>query len=464
MARVLLVIPQKDSKNFMVHQPLGAMYLATALRNHRDDDIRIPDLRLHRESPDRFLSTLKEFNPDVVGVSAMAYEADEAAALCRITKDNLPNTITVIGGPAVSTFESDLILDKNIDYTCHGEGEELFPALLDALDKGEICPSIPGLGYSHDGKAVIHPREIPTKDLDDFGFPAWDLIEVEKYFDLPRQGQIYARREYMSVFTSRGCPFHCAYCHNVFGKKFRARSPRHVLEELRILHDQYGIREISMLDDSFNIDKERLMAISDLVCQSGMDLCFNFSNGIRADMADVEILRALKRMGTYKIAVAVESASPRIQKLIHKHAKIDKIFDLIAQAEKIGIMTWGFFMLGFPTETEEEMLSTVRFATRSRLHLASFNIVNPYPGTELFELAGLTGNETCDVTDRYDFLSAENQVSLVPSDRVKRIRRNVNLRFYLNPLRVLRFLRLLPNPGQIFGAVGSFFRRLTVWS
>ncbi len=448
----------------MVHQPLGAMYLAAACQKERSDEVRIRDLRLHRDDPQYLERQISDFKPNILGVSAMAYEADEAQKLCRRCKEVNREIITIVGGPAVSTLESRLIRDANIDYTCHGEGELLFPAFLNALEKGDMEPEIPGLGFLINGNPAIIPRSIPDIPLEEFGHPAWDMIEVEKYFDLPRQGQIFAHKEYMSIFTSRGCPFRCAYCHNVFGKKFRSRSPCHVLEELTILKCEYGIKEISVLDDSFNIDRDRLLEIADKVAGSAMDLAFNFSNGIRADMADDQILLALKKMGTYKIAVAVETASPRLQEMIHKHGKLDKLTEFIRNAQKQGIITWGFFMLGFPGETEEEALSTVKFARNSQLHLASFNIVNPYPGTELFDMAGLCVNDERKVTQCYDFLLTETNVSKIPTPRLKAIRRDANLLFYLNPFRAYRFFRLLPNKGQIMGAIRSFIRRLTVWA
>lgn len=447
----------------MVHQPLGAMYLATAIRNKNPNETRICDLRLHISESRYFEEQLRDFRPEVLGISAMAYEADEAIKLCEQSKNIDPDITTVIGGPCVSTFESELIKNENVDFTCHGEGEILFPSLIESLKNGKHRPQIPGLGYQKRGEAFICPREIPEVPLEDFGFPAWDLIELEKYFDLPRQGQIFARREYMSVFTSRGCPFRCAYCHNVFGKKFRSRSCEHVMEELTTLHNFYHIREISILDDSFNIDRNRLLSIADKVTGSGLDLKFNFSNGIRADMADDEVLAALKKMGTYKLAVAVETASPRLQKMIHKNAKLDKLKKIIETADEMEMITWGFFMLGFPTETEDEVLKTVRFARKSRLHLASFNIVNPYPGTELFEIADLSSENRESVTDSYDFLSTNLNISNVSTKRLKGIRRNANILFYLNPLRLYRFFRLLPNKGQIWGAAWSFLRRLTIW-
>lgn len=464
MARVLLVIPFKDASNFMVHQPLGAMYLATALVKARSDEVRICDLRLHHKDPLYLEKQIKEFKPEVAGVSAMAYEADQGQEICKRIKSVNQEIVTIIGGPAVSTLESKLIKEKVIDYTCHGEGELLFPSLIKALDGGDKEPEIPGLGFLSENGPTIFSREIPTVPLEEFGHPAWDLIELERYFEFPRQGQIFARKEYMSIFTSRGCPFRCAYCHNVFGKKFRARSAEHVLEELTILSEKYGIREISVLDDSFNMDSERLLKISELVTQSNLDLAFNFSNGIRADMADEKILSALKKMGTYKLAVAVETASERLQKMIHKNARLDKLEKIIRQADNLGIMTWGFFMLGFPTETENEALTTVKFARKSKLHLASFNIVNPYPGTELFELAGLSMEDEEKVTQSYDFLLTETNASEIPTSQLKIIRRNANILFYLNPMRLYRFFRLLPNKTQIIGAVWSFIRRLTIWS
>ena len=176
------------------------------------------------------------------------------------------------------------------------------------------------------------------------------MIDFDLYGRLPNGNLIQKARRYAYLFTSRGCPYKCSYCHDIFGKKFKAQSVEKVLAEINYLVETHGVTEFHLMDDIFNFDKERLISIMNGVHERwGNKLHFCFPNGVRADILNEEVLDALARAGTFSMAIAVETVTQRLQRLIKKHLQIDKAFWAIKEATRRGIATKGFFMLGFPT-------------------------------------------------------------------------------------------------------------------
>ncbi|MCX5859542.1 MAG: radical SAM protein, partial [Proteobacteria bacterium] len=238
--------------------------------------------------------------------------------------------------------------------------------------------------FREEGTVVINPPRPAINDLDSLPFPAWDLIDLKKYFRVPRSGMV-KQGKHASIFTSRGCPFQCIYCHGLFGGKFRARSPRHVWEEMELLRKGYGIEEFQVDDDCFNFNRKRVENFCDLILSKNIPLRFIFPNGLRGDLLDREILEKLQAMGTYYAAMAVETTSPRLQELIGKRLDLKKVQESVRECRRLGITTLGFFMFGFPTETKEEAMMTIDWAVKSEFDIADFFILNPFKGTEVYK-------------------------------------------------------------------------------
>jgi len=270
------------------------------------------------------------------------------------------------------------------------------------------------------------------------------LIPIRKYKNFVRMSNT-GRGDFMALFTSRACPFKCIYCHSLFGKKFRKRSPENVLEEIRQLYHEYGIREFEVIDDIFNCDLKRAKRICDLIIASGMRIRLTFPNGIRGDHMDEEFILKLRRAGTIFMAFAVETATPRLQKMLKKNVRLDKIKRNITLARRAGILCQGFFMLGFPTETREELQATVDFAVDSDLHAAHLFVVNAYEGTKLAEIARDLGKRVhSDFEDTYMSSGFNNLTDLSDKD-LDAIRRRGIRRFWLKPSRVWAILRDYPD-------------------
>jgi radical SAM superfamily enzyme YgiQ (UPF0313 family) len=253
------------------------------------------------------------------------------------------------------------------------------------------------------------------------------------------------------ISTSRGCPYQCAYCHNLFGKRIRYHSVENVIEQLRTLKEKYGVEEIEVIDDIFNLDLERAKTIFRRVIEEKLNLKFSFPNGLRSDRMDEEFLDIMKQGGAYRLVFAIESGSPRIQKLIKKHVKLEIAAKNIELAARRGFSLGGFFMLGFPSETEEEVMNTINFALKSKLATATFFVVTPFPGTDLHKMATELGYNLPQEYEHYQKVSLN--VSEIPSEKLEKLRQYALRKFYLNPKRLWLYLRTTPWYHRFFAKI-----------
>lgn len=447
MVRIALVQTFHPYTQHTHVHPLGVMSIAAAARQRGHGDVHILDMKVEGWTPARALEALMALGPDVVGLSAMTYEAGCLHELARLVRERLPAVRIVAGGPHPSVADGDVLADRNVDFVVRGEGEHTFAELLDGLEEGRTdWEGCRGLSW-RDGEGALRrePDRAPPDPLDDLPFPAWDLIDHAKYHNVPRGGVIYAHREFATMFSSRACPWRCTYCHNSYGKTFRARSAEHVLAEIDVLVRVHGVKELVFMDDIFNFEPERAKAIARGLIERDYGLKLTFPNGFRGDILDEELVLLLKQAGMYRCMVAVESAVPRIQKVMKKNLKIDKVERIVDFIARQGVMVHGAFMLGFPSETEDEMRATVDWAARSSFHTAAFFRVIPFKGTELFRQVEQAGVALPSNWSSYEPYQTEINLSSVPEERITRLRNGAYRRFYLRPRRLWRIFKLIPN-------------------
>ena len=445
MIKVLLVQAAHIYQHHTHLHPLGIMYIASALRKEGYEP-HILDMKVERMSMDDAMATVRRIRPDVLGITAMTYESACMHELAGRVRSELPGIPIIVGG-AHPANEPEETLERNpaIDCVCIGEGERTLPDFLEAHKANREWGEVKGLAYRDNGHVLRSPVRPYIEDLDTLPFPAWDLIPVKKYYTIERGGIIFHHREFMTVVTSRGCPYRCAYCHRNLGKKWRSRRPENVVEEFEILCREYGIREIEIMDDMFNLNRQRVQDICRLMRERDIHVKMTFPNGLRADIMDEETLVALKEAGMYRTMYAIESASPRVQEHIHKHVNLEKARAIIEKTVNMGIMTHGAFMLGFPTETEEEMKLTIDFALSSKFHTAAFYRVMPFRGSLLYDMVREKRPDTNLDPTNFEYHSSDINLSEVDEAKVTELRKSAYRRFYLNPVRLVRLLYRLPN-------------------
>jgi len=225
------------------------------------------------------------------------------------------------------------------------------------------------------------------------------------------------------------------------GKVFRKRSAQSVIAEIEELRFKHGFKEFEIIDDCFNLDRERMHAILTGIRDRIGDAKLHFPNGVRADMLEPQDLNLFKQAGTVSAGFAIETSSPRIQKMIKRNLNIDKAVKAINASVQAGIYSIGFFMLGFPTETYEEAYDTVEFAANSSLHRALFFHPMPFAGTEIARLAA-DANQAISPFDpaKMKYGNSTFNISAMSDDELKTIYSRAYRNFYLNFKRMFRVI------------------------
>ncbi len=458
--RTALVQTYHPYTQFTHVHPLGIMMIAAVARQEGFPDMHILDMKVEDWMPERCVDELVKLAPAVVGLSAMTYEAGCLHEVAKLLKRRLPDTFVVAGGPHPSVAAEDVLKDPAVDFVVRGGGEFTIAELLKGLEQGRTDWSeCMGLSWRKDGVVTHNPDRPPPQKLDEMPFPAWDLIDHAKYHKVPRGGVIYAHKEFATMFSSRACPWRCTYCHNSYGKVFRERSAEHVLAEIDLLVTKYGVKELVFMDDIFNFRPARAKAIAQGIIDRGYKLALTFPNGFRGDILDEELVVLLKKAGMYRCMVAVESASPRLQKVMQKNLKIDKVRKIVDFIASQGVMVHGAFMLGFPSETEEEMNETIEWAATSSFHTAAFFRVIPFKGTKLFSQVEEAGHPLPTDWSAYEPYKSEINLSAVPEERIFELRKKAYRRFYWNPKRLYRIFSLIPQKRNMIPYLTLLFAR-----
>ena len=435
---VLLIRGKPTFMDFIVGIPIGLAYIAP-IAEKKGHHVEILDLALESSPEEVLRAKVMERKWDLAGISSMTAEWEGAEITANLLKSIDPSITTIFGGqhPTISTDQ--VLSNEFADLVCLGEGEDTFSEVLDTVSSGGDFASVSGLAFKKpDGSICRTAPRPPIHDVDSIPLPAYELLDLDRYAGAESARHTPKYKRAIQIFTSRGCPWRCTYCHDLFGKKFHPRSPENVLSEIELLYNDFAIREFMIEDDIFNFDMDRAKKICDLIIESDMEIALQFGNGVRLERLDEELIQKLATAGTHHMCIAIESASPRIQRLMRKNLKLNQVNDVVSWSRKYGIETLGFFMIGFPTETEEEIKMTMRFAARTEFDEALFSIVIPYPGTEL-------SHQIID-EELYDETQHVERVHRIRTEefdfkKLKELQRKAYLMFFLSRF---RFIKMLP--------------------
>jgi anaerobic magnesium-protoporphyrin IX monomethyl ester cyclase len=448
--KILLIQPFANESNTN-YPPLGLSYLAAYIRAKSQHEVKILDLRVKKSPIETKTEEISDWKPDIIGVTGMSIEWSGIRRVAEHVKNILGSDATLIAGGPHATCFSQLVIDKTpVDFVVRGEGEKTFLSLIGAIESNTGKEDTKGLFFRKDNACIDTGKGEIEENPDDMPFPAFDLLNVETYFVNPHfHTNLNKYNRIMPILTSRGCPFQCSFCFHTMGFKFRPRSADNVLNEIGYLIETYNIKEIHIEDDTFNFKIDRAKDIMSGIIERGYRLAIAFPNGIRGDIVDQELIALFKEAGVYRIHFGIESASPRIQKMICKSLDFDRLNNSINMATRAKISSHGFFMIGFPTETEEEILQTINYAAQSNLATANFSIVQMFPGTALSEnaLKDMPEHED-DFSFSYDFVTTDT--GKVSVSRIKALQRISMTRFYFRPSRIWRIFVTSPNKKNLF--------------
>lgn len=407
--KILLLAPPASILKYNIKgasPPLGIAYIAAYLRE-QGHEVHLLDSIVEgfhheiRESRDtyryglsfpRIEARIREIRPELVGISSMfSIQAHNAEAMARLAKRVDPTMVTVMGGVHPTLFPARTLENPHVDYVVLGQGEHTMLGLLDVLEGKRSPGTLKGLGYKKDGLPIIDEDHLPIQDLDSLPFPTRDLLPMDKYFkiNMPHGGIVW-RKPVTTLITSRGCTLACGFCNaSVFWRnRITYRSPEQVVDEIQHLIDTYGIRELHFEDDNLLLSRTRALKLFKLMAERQWNLVWNAPNGLAPWRMDDEVIEAMRSSGCYEVPLAIESGSQEVlDRVIGKPVKLEKLPHVVRKIKAEGMFAHAFCIVGFPGETREQTLKTLRLPQSLQLDDTTFVFFVPLPRTRLREEA-----------------------------------------------------------------------------
>ncbi|MFC1707355.1 B12-binding domain-containing radical SAM protein [Planctomycetota bacterium] len=395
--------------------PLGVLSMAAYLREQKwPGEMEIYDSRLSGtlredskgavcfgDGPDDMADRIAAAKPDVVAISNMfSWQVEKAYEMARLAKQACPDATVVFGGPHASSFPREALSADAIDYVVMGEGEERLHKLLGCLEAGKAVELQGVLGREEDFSLLRPSKKAPISfisDLDSLPMPAYDLVDVDRYFHLQATGFSPRPREWgkraVTMLTSRGCPHQCVFCsiQATMGYKWRHNSPDYVARHIQLLRNGCNIDFIHFEDDNFTYDHERYEQILDVLLAQDKPLPWDTPNGVRGDSWTLERVRKTKLSNCQCLFVAIESAVQRVvDKVVKKRLDLKQVKELMQYCQECRLRLQAFYVIGLPGETEAEIRKTVDFAMDCYDRFSVYPTISmaiPLPGTELHDIA-----------------------------------------------------------------------------
>jgi len=381
MTTVTLVYPYfrpQHDKSIFRFPSLGLGYIASYLRQH-DISTSLIDCTFLTEK--EALERVKQSNPKIVGIYSMFSMKQPAIHMAKLLKSNCE--MLVAGGPLPTLRPEDFLEDFNVVVV--GEGEQTMLELVRTVENRHSLSTVKGIVYkkqkkNSEAEVAYTPTRGVIEELDKLPFPARDLFDNGSYRNHYSEKFGYTTT---SLITSRGCPFQCDFCSRaVFGSGFRTRSATNIVDEVESVQ-ALGYDRIWFSDDCFTLNRKRLLSICNEIIRRGLKMDWECLS--RVDTIDMETALKMKQAGCVRVFFGIESGNDAVLALMKKQATADKARKAVLITKAAGIQAGAFFIVGYPGETDETVLDTLKFA--SSLPLDYLSLTMPYPilGTSLYD-------------------------------------------------------------------------------
>jgi len=389
---------------------------------------------------------VKEFQPDLIGLSVYSIGANQAIETAKAIKSEFGIPI-VAGGPHVMVFPEDLTQCEAFDYLVTGEGEHTLLELADTLDRGGDLAAVKGIFFRKDGEVVKNEPRPLIENLDELPFPAFHLIEgIESY--APHQ-MVYRRKPVITLITSRGCPFDCIFCNSVWTNRWRSNSAEYVVDLVQHVIKNFHAREVSFHEDTFALNKRRVLEICRLMKERNIGISWTAT--VNLTTLDREVIKAMKDAGCWLVSCGIESGNDEVLKFIRKPVDKETVRRVLGWLDDEGIRIRGYFMIGHLIETKETIQETIDFAKSLPLYSMNISVMYLAPGSYAREIAHEYGdtNMSLDIGSSYQ----RGNLGFVPrgltKEYIQEMHRKAILDFFIRPRQMLRLISAIRGPEDI---------------
>lgn len=397
--KITLLNPRLKTWSPNAYVPLGLAYIAAALEQ-AGHAVEVIDLNVHRVKNHRLQQRIS--GSDIVGITGMITEYQTVLELVDIIKAANPRIKVILGGPLATSLPQKLLQESAADCIVLGEGEKTAVNLIAALEQGNDFSNINGIACMIDGEIKINNPVEPIEDLDTVPFPTRHLLDMNRYikdhfqsFGINIKG--FGKIRSTNLVSSRGCPYNCTFCFkDMWGHKWRGRSPENIIQEMESVHDTYKVNGFFFNDDTFVLDRERVFRFSQQLQEKQLKIVW-YCNG-RVNLMTEELLAAMYDAGCRGIAYGIESGNQQVLDTMKKNETLEQVREVVEWTKKAGIHVTGYFMLGNLGETKATIRETMDFARELDLDYHGFSLTTPIPGTELYNAALKAGLISEDAT------------------------------------------------------------------
>lgn len=360
--------------------PLGLLYVGGALRK-AGYGVALYDAMTRFDTLDQVRETLRRERPDAVFVSCITATVMDGMEVCRVAKEEAPETLTVLGNTHPSFMYAEILRDHpEVDVVVRGEGESTAVELMDAWSAGAPLDRVAGLAYRDNGRIVATAPRAFLPDLDAVT-PAWELVPWREYSYRPKPGSTLG-----VVSSSRGCKQHCSFCSQrlFWQESWRALSAERFVGELEMLRTRFGVDVVMLADEIPTLDPVRWRRILDLLVERDLGTALLLETRVDDILRDADLLPLYRRAGIEHIYVGVESVNQATLDLFKKDAKVEQGKRAIELINAHQIVSETSFVMGMPDETATDMQRTIELAKFFDPDMAFFLAITPWPYADLY--------------------------------------------------------------------------------
>jgi radical SAM superfamily enzyme YgiQ (UPF0313 family) len=415
-------------------KPPYSLALIASLLRDRGYGVRVVDQTAERLTTADLIARLRaeSFTPSLILFCSSTPTLDADLAEAALLKHAYQVPLVCFGPHASAAPRESMERAPGVDGMIVGEPEDATLALA-ALESFDDAGGIPSLTRRHGGDIVPHQSRGSFSDFESMPYPAWDLLPLERY-RLPLENA-----RYLIVETSRGCPYSCDFCVApiVQGHKFRERSAASLVDEIERGYREYGIRHFYLWGDTVTLNAKSFSAFCDELIARQLDIKW-FGNARADNLTDPAFVLRLRQSGCWMLSLGIESESDEVRKNMLKRLERQKIQAAIQNMRQAGILSFGFFILGYPGETRATIERTVEYALKLDPDFANFYPAVPYPGTEMYEKCqrdgSLVSHDWAKMEYSYYLLRSGDLDETVVMGAIRRATR----RFFLRPSWMLK--------------------------